>query len=60
MEIPKGFEIEGGDKKDYVLKLHRNIYGQVQAGRVWNNHLTSKLTDELGFTQSKIDKCLFF
>jgi hypothetical protein len=35
MRVPSGVKIEdGGDAKDYVLKIHRNIYGQKQAGRV--------------------------
>ena len=33
MEIPKGFE---GAKGEFVLQLYRNVYGQKQAGRVWN------------------------
>ena len=28
MEIPKGFEVPGASRKDFVLKIHRNIYGQ--------------------------------
>jgi hypothetical protein len=33
--IPKGFELEGVDQpRDYVLRLHKNVYGQKQAGRV--------------------------
>ena len=39
MAIPKGFEVEG----DYVLKLKKNLLGQKQAGRVWNQHLVTKL-----------------
>jgi hypothetical protein len=27
------------DRKDYVLKLEKNLYGQKQAGRVWCLHL---------------------
>ena len=60
MEVPKGFDVEGGDRSEYALKLHRNIYGQKQAGRVWNQYLAKKLTEEVGFTQSKIDECLFY
>jgi hypothetical protein len=30
----KGFEIRGLSPDEYVLKLHKNIYGQKQAGRV--------------------------
>jgi Reverse transcriptase (RNA-dependent DNA polymerase)/GAG-pre-integrase domain len=55
MAIPKGFEVEG----DYVLKLKKNLFGQKQAGRVWNQHLVTKLK-EIGFIPSQIDECLFF
>jgi hypothetical protein len=55
MEIPKGFEVEG----DYVLQLLKNLYGQKQAGRVWNKHLVSKLKS-IGFKQSAIDECVFY
>ena len=49
MRIPAGVELEdGSNPKDYVLKLHRNVYGQKQAGRVWNQFLVRKLTTELG------------
>ena len=34
MKIPAGIQIKEGNNKDYVLKMHRNIYGQRQAGRV--------------------------
>ena len=61
MQIPKGIEANvDGNTNDYVLKLHRNIYGQKQAGRVWNDYLVEKLINEVGFTQSKEDKCLFY
>ena len=60
MKIPRGFEVEGVSNNDYVLKLHRNVYGQKQAGRVWNHFLVDKLTNELGFVQSKVDKCVFY
>ena len=60
MKIPKGFEINGAKSGEYVLKLHKNVYGQKQAGRVWNQYLVDKLINELGFTQSKIDECVFY
>ncbi len=43
MKIPKGFSIDEGKSDDYVLDVHKNIYGQKQVGRVWNQYLTSKL-----------------
>jgi len=60
MHIPKGFHIEGHDTNDYVLQIHRNIYGQKQAGRVWNMYFVDKLINKLGFRQSKVDKCVFY
>ena len=61
MNIPKGFTLKGmPDSNEYVLKLHRNVYGQKQAGRVWNQYLVDKLINELHFKQSKIDECVFY
>ena len=59
MKIPKGFEVSHGDSNDYVLKIKKNIYGQKQAGRVWNQHLVRKLAS-IGFKQSAIDECVFY
>ena len=36
MELLQGMETEHGISKDYVLKLLTNLYGQKQAGHVWN------------------------
>lgn len=60
MRVPKGFEAVAEDGVERVLKLKRNVYGQVQAGRVWNDYLKDKLINELNFTQSKYDECVFF
>jgi hypothetical protein len=45
MKLPEGFTlpdrtIAEQDRKDYVFKPEKNLYGQKQAGRVWycNNH----------------------
>ena len=58
MEIPQGFDYNG-KRKTHVLRLLKNIYGQKQAGRVWNQFLHQGLT-ELGFVQSKIDECVYY
>ena len=60
MKIPKGFELNQGDSEDYVLKLHKNVYSQKQAGRVWNKYLVDKLVNKLKFVQSKTDECVFY
>jgi hypothetical protein len=58
MEIPKGFECEGS-RDTHVLQLIKNLYGQKQAGRVWNQHLVKQLS-QLGFRQSQVDECVFY
>ncbi len=59
MELPQGILTAHGNSKDHVLKLEKNIYGQKQAGRVWNSFLVNKLMS-IGFTPSLIDDCVFF
>jgi hypothetical protein len=64
MKLPTGFSIEGmtlseEQKKDHVLKLVKNLYGQKQAGRVWYQHLRKNLI-KLGFQPSEFDECVFY
>ena len=60
MDILKGFGMSEGEIKDYVLKTHRNIYGQKQAGRVWNQYLVGKLVRELKFIHPKQNVLVFY
>ena len=60
LKVPAGFEVEGGTQDEYALKLHKNVYEKKQAGRVWYKYLTNKLVNEMGFTRSKIDECIFY
>jgi hypothetical protein len=64
MKLPAGFTlpdrtITEQDRKDYVLKLEKNLNGQKQAGRVWYLHLKKNLL-KLGFKPSEHDECIFF
>ena len=59
MKIPRGFEIEGAAKDEHLLHIWCSIYGQVQAGRVWDKYLVSKLMD-IGFKCSMVDESIFF
>jgi len=58
MQIPKGVKINGPGK--WALRVHKNIYGQKQAGRVWNQHLVDKLVKKVGFKQSEHNECVFY
>ena len=64
MKLPPGFTIPGKtfteqERKEYVLKLEKNLYGQKQAGRVWYLHLKNNLIS-LGFKPSNHDECVFY
>jgi hypothetical protein len=59
MELPFGIETRHGNSKDHVLKLLANLYGQKQAGRVWNGYTVEKLCN-IGFEPSLIDECVFY
>jgi len=58
--VPKGHDYPGADRTRDVLRLNRNVYGQKQAGRVWNKYLVDKLVNKVGFVQSKVDECVFY
>jgi hypothetical protein len=59
MNLHKGIHMANGNRNTHVLKLLNNMYGQKQAGRVWNKHLTSGLV-KIGFVQSTVDACVFY
>jgi hypothetical protein len=59
INLPKVIQMANGDRNTHVLKLLKNFYGQKQAGRVWNKHLTSGLV-KIEFVQSKVDECVFY
>jgi hypothetical protein len=59
MDFPPGIKFEGYDRRTHVIRLIKNLYGQKQAGRVWNIHLVKGLIGR-GFVQSKVDECVFY
>ena len=59
MKMPKGIVVPGYDNEKHCLKLIKNIYGQKQAGRVWNQYLCEGL-NRLGFVRSEVDECVWY
>jgi hypothetical protein len=59
MRIPKDFTLKGKDRSTHVLKLVKNLYGQKQAGRIWNKYLHEKLV-LLNWIQSSADECVYY
>ena len=58
MTLSQGMSTWFGWANDYVLHLVNNIYGQKQAGLVWNSHILDKL-GRIGFQPLKSDECVF-
>lgn len=59
MKIPRGFEIEGSESGECLLKVTKNVYGGRNSGRTWYLHLLERLT-AAGFVKSAYDDCLFY
>ena len=61
MELPRAFvpEDDPENKRAYVLKLKKNLYGLKQASFNWFDKLKTGLVDR-GFKPSQIDPCLYF
>ena len=59
LHLPQGYKRKGMNQKTHVLKLKCNVYGQKQAGRVWNQYMDQGMRS-IGFTQSKFDHCLYY
>ena len=60
MKMPNGFKINKRITSDYIIKIHRNIYGLKQAGKVCNKCLTNILVKKVGFSRSTVDECVFY
>lgn len=58
MEMPAGMDCPGTDRKQYILKLKKNLYGLKQTGLNWFKYLKSGLT-ERGFVQPELNPCVF-
>jgi len=60
MEFPAGVEYPNGSRKQYVLKLNKNLYGLKSGAYNWFQMLSEGLQHEkLGFKSSEIDPCVF-
>ena len=59
MCMPQGYKRKGMSRKTHALKLVHNMYGQNQAGRVWNKYMNQGMK-EIGFKPSAFDPCLYY
>ena len=59
MCLPQGYRCYGMSRKTHALKLVRNVYGQKQAGHVWNKYNDWGMK-EIGFKPSSFDPCPYY
>ena len=61
MEFPTGMNCGEGSRKQYVLKLDKNLYGLKHAASNWFDMLSKGLTgSKLKLTSPEIDPCVFY
>ena len=59
MNITKGIEVQSDT--EWLIKFKKNIYGQCQSVRLYNNFLVGELTSSaVRFRQSNIYECMFY
>ena len=56
LEIPQGYESK--ETGDMVLELHRSLYGQIEAPKLWYEKLKNGM-EARNFKTSELDPCLF-
>jgi hypothetical protein len=56
MKCPAGFTT---DKPNHCLKLLRSLYGATYSPKLWNQLCEETFVD-MGFVQSRVDKCLYY
>ena len=59
MRLRQGFRRDGMSRKSHALKFVRNVYGQKQAGGVWNKYMDRGMK-EISFKPSSFDPCLYY
>ena len=59
MRLLQGYKRNGITRKTHALRLLRNVYGQKQAGRVWNKFMDQGMR-EIGFKPSRFDPYLYY
>ena len=59
MHLPQAHKCNGMSRKMHALKLIHNVYGQKQAGRVWNKYMDQGM-QEICFKPSSYDPCLYY
>ena len=56
MERPEGYVVPG--KEVRVRRLKKGLYGLVQAGRMWNEELSTRVESQ-GFTATPKDPVMY-
>ena len=58
MRQPEGFEDRR--RPDAVCLLRKSLYGTKQAGHNWNQEVNTFITQQMGYTRTQSDPCLYW
>lgn len=58
MELPVGFDVQTGQRGEYVIQLKKSLYGLKQSGLNWYEKLKNGLIKR-NLVPSKVDPCVF-
>ena len=61
MELPQAHQgvPHSHDRRDMVVQLLKSLYGMKQSGLNWYNTLSTYLVEEMGFTKSRAEPCVY-
>ena len=59
LDLPPGYVQANPDARDKVMKIKKSLYGDCRAANLWYRMLRKSLIDDMGFTCSEMDPCLF-
>ena len=59
LELPPGYLKANPEYADKVIRVNTSLYGDVRAANLWYGKIAKTLTEDMGFSSSELDPCLF-
>ena len=59
LELPPGYAHANPDAEHLCMKINKSLYGDRRAANLWYRKLRESLINDMGFSPSTMDPCLF-